>query len=157
MNQTSPTTGFGSIILLLAFGCVFGLISVLPLVPAFDSLMKEEAHVQSVSKENFLSTTTSLKTTGGRKVVCTHSKTGGCPPEKMKSLLKEKASVVVWHDGKKVYQLSAVEGMVLPYENFHRGRWFGLGISATSFVVAFIQIGMRKGIIGQTFTPQKPP
>jgi hypothetical protein len=152
MASTTPTQIYGSFILLLMFGGVFGFIAVAPLVPAFASLTKEQAHVQKVWKENTLTTTTSLKTISGRVVTCAHSKGGGCDPETMKSLLEKKTPVVVWHDGKDVYQLSAQDQMILPYEHAHRGRWFAGAVSFIALIAALIQLAIRKGLIGVAVT-----
>ena len=144
MTSTTPKQNYGSLILLLVVGGVFGFIAVVPLAPAFASLTKEQAHVQKVWKENFPTTTTSLKTISGRVVKCMHSKTGGCDPETMKSLLEKETPVVVWHDGEDVYQLAAQEQMVLPYEHAHQGRWFAGAVSFFAFIAA---IGCQGNVV----------
>lgn len=152
MASTTRKQNYGSFILLLVFGGVFGFIALAPLVPAFTSLTKEQAHVQKVWKENLRTTTTSLKTVSGLVVKCMHSKVGGCDHETMKSLLKKETTVVVWHDGKDVYQLSAQDQMILPYEHAHQGRWFSGAVSIIALIAALIQLAIRKGLIGVATT-----
>jgi hypothetical protein len=142
------TIGRCSVIMFLTLAIVFGAIALWLFAPPFDSLTKEDAHVQEVWESNFASTTTNLKTSSGRDVKCMHGKTGGCDPATMKSLWSNKATVTIWHDGENVFQLSAQDKMVLTYEHFHQGRWFSGAIAIVSLLVALIQIGIFKGFIG---------
>lgn len=144
----SPTIGRGSVIMFLTLASIFGVLAVWPFTPPFDTLTKEEAHIQDVWESGYASTTTNIKTISGRDVKCMHGKTGGCNPETMKSLLVNKTAVTVWHDGEKVYQFTAQDKTILPYEHFHQGRWFVGAISFVSLLVALIQIGILKGFIG---------
>ena len=148
----SPAIGRGSITMFLTLAGVFGLIAVWPFTPPFETLTKEESQIQKVWKSSFASTTTNLKTTSGRDVKCMHGRTGGCSPKTMESLLENKIPVVVWHDGEKVYQLTAQEKMILPYEHFHQGIGFSGAISIISLLIALIQIAVLKGLIGVAST-----
>lgn len=143
-----PTIGRGSVIMFLTLASVFGIIAVWQYTPPFDTLTKEDAHIQDVWKSSFSSTTTNIKTISGRNVKCMHDKAGGCNPETMKPLLVNKTPVTVWHDGEKVYQFTAQDKTILPYEHFHQGRWFSGVVSIVSLLVALIQIGILKGFIG---------
>ncbi len=155
-SSDSPTIGRGSIIMFLTLASVFGLIAVWPFTPPFDSLTREEAHIKKVWKSSFATTTTNLKTISGHDVKCWHGKTGGCFPAAMKSFLENRTPVMVWHDGEKVFQLTAQDKMILPYEHFHEGRWFSGSISIISLLAALIQVGILKGFIGVASTKRNP-
>lgn len=144
-SSNGPTRG--SVIFFLALASVFGLIALWPFAPAFESLKKDEARIHMVRKENYVSTTTYLKTSTGQNLKCVHTKTGGCDPKKMKSFLDKNTYVSVWHDGEKVYQLAAQNQTILPYEHFNKGKGFSSAISAVSFLVALIQIAIRKRLV----------
>lgn len=77
-----------------------------------------------------------------------NDKTGGCHPEAMKDLLASKTPVTVWHDGKHAYQLTVDNRTLLAYEHFDQGRWFARVIAFVFLVVAMVQIGTLKGVIG---------
>lgn len=153
-DTDSPIIGRGSIIALLTFAIAFGLIAVWPFTPPYDSLTREEAHIEKVWKSSLASTTTSLKTISGREVQCWYGKTGGCYPETMKTFQENKTPVIVWHDGESVYQLIAQEEIILSYEHSHNGRWFSVAVSIGSLLVALIQIGILKGLIGAATTKE---
>jgi hypothetical protein len=155
-SADTPTIGRGSVIMFLTLASVFGVIAIGPFTPSFDSLTKEEAHIQKVWKDSHASTTTNLKTISGRDVKCMQGKFGGCYPETMKSFLENKTPVMVWHDGEKVYQLTAQEKLILPYEHFHQGRWFSGVVSIISLLIAFIQVAILKGFIGVASTKNGP-
>jgi hypothetical protein len=147
-DSSSPTTSLGGVMVLLTIGSVFGLVAVWPYAPPFDSLAGENARIQKVWKENFSSTTSSLITNAGNNVKCIYSKSGGCDPATMKSLMESKIPIWVWHDGGTVYQLATQDKIILPYEHVNQGRWLAGGFSIISFLVAFIQLAVRKGLIG---------
>ena len=148
VSSPKPTISLGSIICLLTFGGVFGWIAVWPFAPPFDSLLREDAYVQKVRTEGWGIKTTRLITGSGRTVKCGYSKTGGCNPATMKLLMENKTPVIVWHNGENVFQLATHDRMILPYEHVHDGRWFAGALSITSLLVAFIQIAIRKGLVG---------
>ena len=141
----TPTISRGSIFLILTLSALFGTISFWPFTPPHDALIMEAAHIQRVWKHSPISTTTDIKTIGGRNVRCVHDKTGGCDPAAMKGLLASKTPVSVWHDGKKVYKLTAENKTLLTYEHFSQGRWFAGTIAFILLVVAILQIGILKG------------
>lgn len=125
-----------------------------PFAPPFDSLTKEDAHVENVWKDNFVVSTTSLKTVSGREVKCRYgNKSGGCHPETMKLLLANKTRVTVWHDKEKVYQLTAEDKPVLRYKRIQDSRWFAGALSFISLLLALIQFGILKGFIGVANLP----
>jgi hypothetical protein len=118
-----------------------------PWVPALSALVLEQAVVASVSGNDGYATSTSFSTERGRTVTCGHSRTGGCPPQVMRSFQSSGTQVNVWHDGQRVYQLSVGERVVVPYEQVQKGRSFIAALSLVLFVVVGVRGAMHAGFI----------
>jgi hypothetical protein len=146
-SADSSAIGRGSVIMFLSLASIFGLIALWPFAPPFKSLAREEAQVTKVWTMGVASTTTFLKTSSGHNVKCFHTKTGGCHPETMKSLLVNNAPVIVWHDGERAFQVVANDKVILRYESAFDGRWFAATISIISLLVALIQIAIIRKLI----------
>ena len=94
-------------------------------------------------------TTTFLNTTNGKLLRCDYTKAGGCSPNAMKKLLREKTPALVWHDGTSVVQVYANSRTIMPYRDRSDAAWFSASLSFIFFLFAGVQAAISLGIINR--------
>lgn len=136
-------------VVIFAISALLTVISLWPHVPNFDKLTKESATVVRFTAIGPAATNAVFQTASGINVSCSQSRTGRCPIDRLSRLKKLQREMVVWHDGKHVFQIAEGSEVIFPYKKDTDALAFGLVLAILVALFGLIQLGFDTGLINR--------